>query len=241
MLQNALPQRCERLGCSAGLLPPAEQRAYRALRDGLLHCRAEITLDCDRKRVDRLYGALRLDVPEMFYLRGLAVQYVRALPGGARCCRITVLTGEWWAGCARRKKRYAPFLQEIRRSHPMEHERRIHDLLAAGVTYRDPAAPYSHEAPGSLLYGLGVCEGIAKAFKYLADRAGVPTLIIAGTSRRDGMAHAWNLCRIGAAYYHVDVTFDVGRRPRYEFFNRSDLEMQRTHSWNGPLPCHTAR
>ena len=47
-----------------------------------------------------------------------------------------------------------------------EKERAIHDYIVKSVVYKDVEAPYSHEAPGALLYGIGVCEGISKAFKY---------------------------------------------------------------------------
>ena len=37
-----------------------------------------------------------------------------------------------------------------------------------------------------MLYGIGVCEGIAKAFKFLSDRAGLRTLVVVGTSNNNG-------------------------------------------------------
>lgn len=41
-------------------------------------------------------------------------------------------------------------------------EQIIHDYLVNKVTYKDLDAPYSRV----FLFGIGVCEGISKAFKY---------------------------------------------------------------------------
>lgn len=54
-----------------------------------------------------------------------------------------------------------------------------------------------------------VCEGYAKAFKYLCDRAGVNCAIVRGDADRgDGVriSHAWNSVEIDGEWYLVDST-----------------------------------
>ena len=62
----------------------------------------------------------------------------------------------------------------------------IHDYIAMTVKYKDTEAPYSHEAPGAVLYQIGVCEGIAKAFKYLSDQLGLQSVVVFGASNEQG-------------------------------------------------------
>lgn len=51
-----------------------------------------------------------------------------------------------------------------------------------------------------------VCEGYAKAFKVLCDRAGIPCILVNGTA--NGGAHMWNYVQVDNAWYAVDVTWN---------------------------------
>ena len=66
--------------------------------------------------------------------------------------------------------------------------------------------PMSCEAYGALVEGSAICEGYAKAFKLLCNRAGIACEIVGGTV--NGEAHMWNYVQIGGDYYLVDATFD---------------------------------
>lgn len=54
-----------------------------------------------------------------------------------------------------------------------------------------------------------VCEGYAKAFKYLCDESGIGCLILEGNM--GGSAHMWNYVELDGNWYLVDVTNDDGR------------------------------
>ena len=86
----------------------------------------------------------------------------------------------------------------------------FHDAILARCTYNQSAVsvydPMSCEAYGALVEGSAICEGYAKAFKLLCDRAGIPCEIIGGTA--NGEAHMWNDVYLDGAYYLVDTTFD---------------------------------
>ena len=123
----------------------------------------------------------------------------------------------------------------------LQKEKAIHDYIATTVTYKDTEAPYSHEAPGAILYQIGVCEGIAKAFKYLSDQLGLQSIVVFGASNEQGNegGHAWNLVRINGAFYHIDTTFDTTISTsciRYDYFNLSDADIRSSHHWNNELP-----
>ena len=51
-----------------------------------------------------------------------------------------------------------------------------------------------------------VCEGYARAFKVLCDKAGIPCVLTDGTA--NGGAHMWNYASVDGTWYAVDVTWD---------------------------------
>ena len=55
-----------------------------------------------------------------------------------------------------------------------------------------------------------VCEGYARCYKVLMDKAGIPTEVVSGKNRTDEdlSSHAWNLVNLDGTWYHVDVTWD---------------------------------
>ena len=87
----------------------------------------------------------------------------------------------------------------------------LHDRLAAQVMY-DGSAANAHDAYGALVDGKAVCEGYAKAFQYLLQKAGMQSFLITGSSTNpvSGTAegHAWNVVRVAGEYYHVDTVWD---------------------------------
>lgn len=96
---------------------------------------------------------------------------------------------------------------------PSDHGRalRLHDWLATRVTYQ-AGAPYEHDAPGALVDGAAVCDGIAKAYKYLCDAAGIPCAVMRGLGADQGGPHAWNVVYTAGRWTHVDVTADLPRK-----------------------------
>jgi len=98
------------------------------------------------------------------------------------------------------------------------------------------ATPLSHTMYGGMIDKIAVCDGYAKSLMYLLNAVGIPAKLIVGTSKEDGVLHAWNLVRIQGAYYHVDSTWGDMDGDRvgglYEFFNETDSYMQDTHIWD---------
>lgn len=63
--------------------------------------------------------------------------------------------------------------------------------------------------PNDLSHTYTVCEGYAKCYELLMDKAGVETYYVTGDNVKIGKSgHAWNLVKIRNRYYHVDVCWD---------------------------------
>lgn len=225
------------------LLPGSEQNAYNDLVEGLTAFKNSIRcIGCDANRIQTIYQYLRLDIPELFYIKSVSVRYSPVIKGVCTVLpeyRFDMCTVENILQAMQAKAdQLKPKL--ICKSE-LDKEVAIHNLLVSSVQYRDLEAPYSHEAPGGLLYGIGVCEGISKAFKYLADRVGLKSLVATGMGNDHGNeeGHAWNMCQIGNRWYHLDVTFDstiADGCVRYDYFNLSDAEIATNHSWTDTFP-----
>lgn len=73
-----------------------------------------------------------------------------------------------------------------------------------------------------------VCEGYAKAFKYVLKRFKINSILISG--KLNGEGHMWNEVKINNSWYNVDVTADdTGDKVSHTFFNVSDKAIERTH------------
>ena len=133
--------------------------------------------------------------------------------------------------------------------------RKAHNYLIRNIEYdydalQNPDAyPESFTIQGIFERKRAVCEGISKAFKLLCDRAGAGNVyVVEGTSSREGFGnsipHAWNIVEFGAAYSHVDVTWDLGsskvcRHNRYDYFMIPDEWIKTDHTYKSNYQCHT--
>lgn len=80
-----------------------------------------------------------------------------------------------------------------------------------------------YSAYGALVDGDAVCQGYALAFKLLLDEMEIESVITSSAA----MNHAWNMVKLGEAWYHVDVTWDDATPDRpggggYTYFLLSD-------------------
>ena len=85
----------------------------------------------------------------------------------------------------------------------------------------------SYNAYGALVKGCSVCEGYAKAYKYLLNSVDIECEIIVSAT------HAWNAVKLEDKWYYVDCTWDDlgGSKISYEYFLRGeDLESVRAHT-----------
>lgn len=117
----------------------------------------------------------------------------------------------------------------------------IHDYILANTSYdydnyvNDTVPKISYNAYGALVEGVAVCEGYSKAAKLLLNLSNIESGIIISTE----MNHGWNYVNINGSYYHMDITWDDStpekNRSVYNYFNLSDNEISKDHTWNSDL------
>jgi hypothetical protein len=126
-----------------------------------------------------------------------------------------------------------------------EKELAIHNFLLLHIAYdyenykNDTLPDDSYTIYGSLFNGIAVCQGYAYSAKLLLNMSGIESHVVTGTA--NGIAHAWNKVKIGGSYYNLDVTWDdpvpdVDGRITYGYFNVTDEELRRNHTWTDELP-----
>ena len=123
-----------------------------------------------------------------------------------------------------------------------ENIKMIHDYLINNVEYDDTVSRKNiYNIYGALVNKSSVCEGYAKAFKYLADGLGIENTLVIGTGvNTNGQRenHAWNYVKLRDKWYAVDCTWDdpiiigngyVGDNIKYKYFLKGSRTMNDNH------------
>ena len=115
----------------------------------------------------------------------------------------------------------------------------IYDHICSNVSYWEytvaESAYYilSHSAYAAFVEHEAVCQGYALMFYRLALTAGIDNRLISGYAEDTGVAHGWNIVKIGDKYYEVDATWDAGKQA-YDYFllgsERFENTNHQTHS-----------
>ena len=119
----------------------------------------------------------------------------------------------------------------------------IHDYLVNNIEYDSTYEKKgSYSIYGALVEKQCVCEGYAKAFKYLANSAGYECELMQGmatNSSGESENHAWNCIKINDNWYEVDVTWDdpiiiggngkVGNDIKYRYFLKGRNSIRKDH------------
>lgn len=102
-------------------------------------------------------------------------------------------------------------IEEVKDKSDYVKVKHVHDWLINNVEY-DGSAPNCHNAYGAIIEGRAVCEGYARAFKYMMDQLNINTIFAAGNATdNDGKTgpHAWNYVKMDdGQWYAIDVTWD---------------------------------
>ena len=122
----------------------------------------------------------------------------------------------------------------------------IHDYLVETIDYDQTISRQNtYNLYGALVEKNCVCEGYAKAFKYLADALNIPAVIVSGTgtnSEGNTENHAWNYVQINEKWYAVDCTWDdpiliggaiLTNSTKYKYFLKGSNEFDKSHTPNG--------
>lgn len=122
----------------------------------------------------------------------------------------------------------------------------VHDYLVETIDYdQSTSRTNTYNLYGALVEKNCVCEGYAKAFKYLMEGLNIPCTIVAGNgTNSEGVteSHAWNYVQLNGNWYAVDVTWDdpilVGggiltNSSKYKYFLKGASEFNTSHVSDG--------
>ena len=119
----------------------------------------------------------------------------------------------------------------------------IHDYLVDNIEYDSTYQEIgSYSIYGALIGKKCVCEGYAKAFKYLVNAAGIKCEIMQGTATNSSgqtESHAWNCVEINGIWYEIDTTWDdpiivggsgrVSNDIKYRYFLKGTDTFEKDH------------
>ncbi len=179
------------------------------------------------QELKEVFMAVFNDHPELFWLESA---YKGRFTSGGECVEILLSFYDLIDDLETEKQRFdaqaLEILGEVQSlgSDP-EKEQYIHDALLDRVTYH-LQSPYNQSAYSALVRGESVCAGYARAFQYLMIESGIPCYYCTGYAGED---HAWNIVALDGEFYNVDATWDDGKKDRYSYFNKTDLDFSATH------------
>ena len=122
----------------------------------------------------------------------------------------------------------------------------VHDYLIDNISYDSSLSKANiYNIYGALVNRECVCEGYARAFKYLLDELNIPCVMVIGTgtnSQGETENHAWNYVQLNGNWYAVDTTWDdpvvigggtASEESRYKYFLVGAEFINQDHSPNG--------
>lgn len=110
-----------------------------------------------------------------------------------------------------------------------------------------------HNVYGAFKNKIVVCEGYARAFKYILDGLGIESVLISGeatNSTGETENHAWNYVKLDGKWYAVDVTWDdpvitgggeLTHELRYQYFLKGSYNFLKNHKEDGYLSSNSMK
>ena len=122
----------------------------------------------------------------------------------------------------------------------------VHDYLVDNISYDSSLSKQNiYNIYGALVNRECVCEGYARAFKYLLDELNIPCVMVIGTatnSQGETENHAWNYVQLNGNWYAVDTTWDdpvvigggtASEESKYKYFLVGREVIDQDHSPSG--------
>ena len=122
----------------------------------------------------------------------------------------------------------------------------VHDYLVDNISYDSSLSKQNiYNIYGALVNRECVCEGYARAFKYLLDELDISCVMVIGTgtnSQGETENHAWNYVQLNGNWYAVDSTWDdpvvigggtASEESRYKYFLVGREIIDQDHSPSG--------
>jgi len=216
-----------------GMLQEEMRQLYRQIYANAQNLTLSFTpvVSASVEQVKMVFEAVYNDHPELFWLEtGYSCKYLRT----GSCVEITLQYNDTANYLDEAKERFKASAANVLAGvetieGTYQRERYVHDVLLMLVTYDENAA-MNQSAYSALVNGKSVCAGYARAFQYLMQQLGIPCYYCTGYTGED---HAWNIVNIDGMYYNVDVTWADGKEAIYDYFNKRDSEIAKTHVRTG--------
>lgn len=135
-----------------------------------------------------------------------------------------------------------------------EQIKHLHNWLVDNVEYDTTYKKGNiHNVYGVFKNEKAVCEGYARAFKYILDELGIPCVLVSGTatnSKGETESHAWNYVQIDNKWYAIDVTWDdpvlingsvLTNNIRYKYFLKGSNEFLSNHKEDGYISAQSIK
>lgn len=125
----------------------------------------------------------------------------------------------------------------------------VHNALAKALEYDSTLSKDNiHNIYGALVKNEVVCEGYAKAFKYILNALDIECILVSGNATNSSgktESHMWNYVKLNDNWYGVDVTWDdpiiIGasnsnkNNIRRDYFLRGTRTFSKTHTTSGKI------
>ena len=235
-------------------LSKEEKQIYKLIYSGLQNFRGQIVVPrLAGLDICKIISAIDFDNPHLFYV---CFEKVNTLEGLTE----VVFSPQYYFSKQEASLLYqtvqtkvGAILQKVGGADDYEKELSLHDLLAEKIIYDEKAKTdssrhrYSCTILGVLLYKSAVCEGIAKAVKFLLNLLEIKCIVVHGNLLAETDAgHAWNIVKLNGWAVHLDVTNDLDMQGfgtvHHTFFNLTDAQIAKTHSMEQKYPvCSSDR
>lgn len=187
-----------------------EQEIYNQILDSLLACeKATVLSTKDSAMIDKVFTAVMLDHPEIFYVDGYKyTEFTR----DEKVERIE-FSGKYLYDSeeiVRRQALIEEKASDILAGMPDTDDeylkiKYLYDTLVKQTEY-DLQSADNQNICSVFLNGKSVCQGYAKALQYLANKAGMECCLVIGNVI-GGESHAWNLVSVNEEWYYLDATW----------------------------------
>lgn len=221
-----------------------ERQLYREILRSLQNGERETELSTlNQELLEPVFRCVLADHPEIFYVDGYTSTSYRL---GSTLRKIT-FSGDYTlepAGIERRRalleEAVSAWLADMPDGSDYEKVKFLYEYLISHTEY-ELGCEDSQNICSVLLNGRSVCQGYAKAFQLLCQRAQIPALLVTGTV--NGQGHAWTMISVDGAWYYVDPTWgDASYRQEetgypqsaypavnYDYFCVTTEQIERTH------------
>ncbi|MDY0234748.1 MAG: transglutaminase domain-containing protein [Gudongella sp.] len=113
--------------------------------------------------------------------------------------------------------------------------RALYTWVVQNTKYKNENSVETSSGYGQIINGEAVCQGYVSSYNYLLRLAGIEN-VVGISGEVDGQPHIWTEAILDGKRTIIDVTFgdpmpDRGDKVDYKYFDISEIEMRKTHTW----------